>query len=166
MSEKDVVFRGKIKNTGIFSFKDFYSFIYDWLREEGYDVYERSYNEKISGDTKEIEIKWEADKEVSDYFKFRITLDWMIVGLKTVEVQRENKKIKMDSGGVELRFRAILIKDYEDRWENSPFWKFMRGVYERYVIRSRIEEYQVKILEEVEELISQCKAFLSLEGRK
>lgn len=165
MSEKDIIFRGKIKNTGVFSFKDFYSFTYDWLREEGYDVFERKYSEKVSGDSKQVDIFWEADREISDYFKFRISVEWMIIGMKTVEVQKDSQKVKMETGGVELKFKAILIKDYEDRWENSPFWKFLRGIYERYIIKSRIEEYQIKILEELEELITQSKAFLSMEGQ-
>jgi len=165
MSEKDIVFRGKIKQTGIFSFKDIYSFIYDWLREDAYDVFEKKYAEKVKGDSKEVEISWSAEKEISDYFKFVITIDWLILGMKTVEVQKDGSKVKMESASVELRFKAMLVKDYEDRWENYPFWKFMRGVYERYIIKNRIDQYQVKLLEELEELIAQCKSFLALEGQ-
>jgi hypothetical protein len=165
MSEKDTIFKGKIKNTGVFDFKDFYSFAYDWLRDEGYDVYEKKYSEKVSGDSKQLEIEWDADREVSDYFKFRINMYWLIMGMKSVEVQKEGQKIKMESGTVEIKFKSILVKDYEDRWENHPFWKFLRGIYERYIIKSRIEEYQIKVLEETEELIAQCKAFLAMEGQ-
>ncbi len=165
MSEKDTIFKGKIKNTGIFNFKDFYSFVYDWLREEGYDVFEKKYSEKVSGDSKQIEIEWDADREISDYFKFRINMYWLILGMKSVEVQKEGQKVKMDTAVTEIKFKAILVKDYEDRWENSTFWKFLRGIYERYIIKSRIEEYQIKILEELEELVAQCKAFLAMEGQ-
>ncbi len=166
MSEKDQVFKGKIKQTGIFSFKDLYSFAYDWLREEGYDVFEKKYSEKVSGDTKGIEIQWNSEREVSDYFKFLITMDWMILGMKTIEVQKEDKKVKMESASLEIKFKAILVKDYEDRWENHPFWKFLRGIYEKYIIKKRIEDYQVKVFEETEEFIAQLKAFLALEGQR
>ena len=165
MSEKDKIFSGKIKQAGIFTFKDLYSFLYDWLREEGYDVIEKSYNEKVSGDSKNIEIKWEATREISDYFKFQVKLDWQILGMKSVDVQKDDKKVKMDSGSLEIKFSGTLIRDYEDRWENQPFWKFMRGIYERYIIKSRIDEYQIKLLGEVEELISQCKSFLAIEAQ-
>jgi hypothetical protein len=165
MSEKDTVFKGKIKQTGIFSFKDLYNFIYDWLREESYDVYEKSYNEKVSGDSKQIEIAWIAEREISDYFKFQVKINWIILGMKSIDVQKDNQKIKMDSGSLELRFTTLLIKDYEDRWENRPYWKFLRGIYERYIVKSRIEDYQVKLLIEVEDLIAQCKSFLAIEAR-
>ena len=165
MSEKDKIYKGKIKQSGIFSFKDLYAFLYDWLKEEGYDILEKSYSEKVSGDSKQIEISWDATKEVSDYFKFQIKVEWQILGMKSVDVQREDKKIKMDSGSLEVKFTGVLLKDYEDRWENQPFWKFMRGVYDRYIIKSRIDEYQIKLFEEVEDVVSQCKSFLAIEAR-
>lgn len=166
MSEKDTIFKGKIKHVGIFSFKDFYGFVYDWLKEENYDVFEKAYNETVSGDSKKIEINWSAEKEISDYFKFNIKLRWLILGMKNIDVQKENKKVKMDTGSLEINFTAVLVRDYEDRWENQPFWKFFRGIYERYIIKSRVDDYQVKLMEELEELISQCKAFLALEGQR
>lgn len=166
MSEKDIIFRGRINQTGIFSFKDFYSFTYDWLKEENYDVFEKKYTEKVKGDSKDVEITWSAEREISDYFKFVITIDWVIIGMKSVDVQKEGKKIKMDSATLGLRFKAILVKDYEDRWENYPLWKFMRGLYEKYIIKNRVDQYQIKLLEELEEFISQCKSFLALEGRR
>ena len=50
MAEKDIQFSGKIKQKGIFDFKKFYNFAYDWLRDEGYKVIEKNYTEEITGD--------------------------------------------------------------------------------------------------------------------
>ncbi|MDD5191638.1 MAG: hypothetical protein PHH54_02045 [Candidatus Nanoarchaeia archaeon] len=166
MAEKDTVFSGKIKQKAIFHFKDFYGFTYDWLVGEGYKVTEKVYSEEISGDAKKIEIEWEAKKKVSDYFRFVIQVRWMILGLKNVEVQREGKKLKMNSGQVELKVKGVLVKDYEHKWEDYPVWKFLRGMYDRYIIRSRIEQYEDKLKEEVEEFIAQSKSFLVIEGMR
>lgn len=162
MVEQDTVFAGKIKQKGLFTFKEFYNFIYDWLRDEGYDVFEKNYTEKVSGDTKQVEIRWDAERNISDYFKYVIRVDWMILGMKSIEVQREGKKVRMDTGQIDLKIKAILKKDYENRWENHPFWKFLRGMYERYIIKSRIEDYSIKLFEEVNEFIAQSKSFLEL----
>ena len=80
--EKDKVFSGKIKQSGIFKFKDLYEFIYDFLMGENYDVFEDKYVEKISGDSKDVEINWKATREISDYFRFEIKADWVILGMK------------------------------------------------------------------------------------
>lgn len=165
MAEKDTLFKGKIKQDGIFNFKDFYSFAYDWLNDQDYNVTETAYSEKVAGDSKEIEINWEAKKKISDYFKFVIKIDWRILGMKKVKVKKEDKEISMNSGMVEIAFKAVLVKDYESRWEDAPIWKFLRGIYDRYIIRSRIDDYEEKLLKEIDELIAQCKSFLAITAK-
>lgn len=166
MAEKDTVFKGKIKQEGIFDFKEFYSFIYDWLKGEGYGVSEKTYSEKIVGDAKDIGIEWEAKKKVSDYFKFVIKMSWKILGMKKLKIKKENKEISMNSGVVEIKFNAVLVKDYESRWEDAPIWKFLRGIYDRYIIKSRISQYEDNLTEELDELIAQCKSFLTIEAKR
>jgi len=166
MAEKDTKYKEKIKHKGTFVFKDFYTYTYDWLTGEDYKVTEKKYSEEIEGDAKKLEIEWEAEKKVSDYFRFLIKIDWKILRMKEIEVVKEGKKMKMNSGQVEMTIKGILVKDYESKWEDHPFWKFARGIYDRYIIKSRIDEYEDKIIEEANEFISQCKAFLVLEGKK
>lgn len=166
MAEKDTVFSSKLKQTGIFNFKDFYEFTYDWLTDENYTVIEKKYTEKISGDAKDIEIKWESIKQVSDYFQFVIKMHWRILGMKTVEAQKGDKKVKSNTGLLEIKFAGVLVKDYENRWETNAFMKFLRGIYDKYIIRGRIEDYEGKVYSEIQELINQCKAFLVLESKR
>jgi hypothetical protein len=165
MAERGTIFKGKIKQGGIFSFKDFYAFAYDWLREENYDMFETNYTEKVKGDAKQLEIKWEAHKEISDYFKFVIKMQWFVLGMKTVEVVKDGKKVKMDSGLLEIKFHSMLVRDYENRWEDHPFWKFLRGLYDRYIIRTRGDDFEIRLIEETDEFVSQCKAFLAIAGQ-
>ena len=165
MAEKDKIFKGKVKMKGLFDYKNFYEFLYDYLMDENYDVFERKYQEKVSGDSKDVEIKWECMKEISDYFRFVITLDWLILGMKKVKIKKDDQEISMDTGLLEIKFSALIVKDYENRWENHPFWKFLRGIYDRYIIRTRVEQYQEKLMEEITEYISQIKGLLAIETK-
>jgi hypothetical protein len=166
MAEKDKILAEKVKHSGIFSFSELYEYLYDWFSDESYKVREKKYTEKILGDSKTIEIEWENERKISDYFKFQIKLTWLITGLKKVEVKKEDQKVTMNSGTVEIKFSAMLIKDYESRWENQPFWKFLRGVYDRYIIRTRIDYYEDRVEDDLREIVAQTKAFLALESRK
>jgi len=67
---------------------------------------------------------------------------------------------------IEIKVTGFLEKDYEHRWETTASAKFMRGIYDRYIIRSRIESYEYKIVEEVDELVAQAKSYLEVEGVK
>jgi len=165
MAEKDKVFEGKTSTTGIFDFKQTYRFLYDWFIDKEYKLHEKKYSEKIKPNGKEIEITWEAKRKISDYFRFIIKSKWRILGMTDVEVQKEGAKVKMNKGQLEVKFSAILVKDYEHRWENSSFLKFLRGVYDRYIIKGRIDKYEDKLLEETDEVIAQTRAFLALEGK-
>jgi hypothetical protein len=167
MSEKEEIFSSKIKYDGILSFKDFYKFCYDWLKEEeGYDVIEDKYKEKLSGNEKGIEIEWTATKKITDYFKFQIKVKFKIDRLKDVEINNEGAKIKTNQGGVETGVKGTLIRDYEGKFEKNSFQKFLRGIYEKWVIASRVEQFEDKLVGNCDEFLNQAKAYLDLEGKK
>lgn len=167
MSEEETVFSSKIKYNGIFSFKDFYKFCHDWLTEEtGLDIVETKYDEKLSGDSKEIEVEWAGEKEINDYFKFKSKIGMKIKGLTKVEINQGGVKVSTNSGSIEVSIKGVLIKDYDGKFETSAFKKFLRAIYEKWVIPSTIDSFGEKIISGCDEFLSQGKAYLDLEGRK
>lgn len=167
MAEKDKVFSSKIKYSGVMNFADFYKFCYDWLKDEaGLTLSEDKYAEKLSGDAKNIDIDWTGAKEMTDYFKFEAKVSFKIIALTNVEVTIEGKKVKTNKGSVEVSIKGTLIKDYKGKFEKTAFQKFMRGFYEKFVIPSRIDEYQGKVFGDCDEFLAQAKAYLDLEGKR
>ncbi|MBI2629845.1 hypothetical protein HYW76_01970 [Candidatus Pacearchaeota archaeon] len=165
MTELDKIFTGKVKDKAIFDFSELYTFCYTWLVDQGYWVVEKSYSEKIQANGKDVEIEWNASKRISDYFRFAMKVRWRILGMKDAEVEKDGAKVTMNKGAFEISLSATLEKDYESRWENNSFNKFLRGLYDRYIIRSRIEDYETKLYIEGDEFLAQVKAFLALEGK-
>lgn len=167
MAEKNTLFSSKVKYTGIFSFNDFYKFCYDWLKEEtGLDIAEEKYVEKLKGDTKDIDIAWKGTRKITDYFKFEMDVSFRILGLKKVEITKENVKVETNTGSVEIKMKSTLIRDYEGKFEKDAIRKFLRGIYEKWVITSRIEEMEGKLIGDSDEFLGQAKAYLDLEGKK
>ncbi|OYT40816.1 hypothetical protein B6U80_02380 [Candidatus Pacearchaeota archaeon ex4484_26] len=154
------------QKAGLFSFKELYGFAYRWLTTEEYDVDEKEYTEKVKPYGKEIFIEWRARRRISDYFRFYIQVVFVVLGMTEVEVQKDGQKIKLNRGEIRIDVNVFLEKDYENRWETSPIAKFMRGIYDRYIIRGRILQYEIKIREEAMNFVDQIKAFLALETRK
>ncbi len=168
MTEKDKIFQSKIKYDGVFPFENFYKFCYEWLRDEtGLTIFsEKKYKEKLSGDAKNIEIEWVGERELTDYFKFGMEISFKIIGMTKVEITEGNKKIKANKGSVEITVKGNLLRDYKGRFEKTAFLKFLRGIYEKMVIPSRVDEFQMKVNEECDEFLSQAKAYLDLEGKR
>ncbi len=168
MVEKETIFSSTVKYTGVFSFVDFYKFCYEWIKEEtGMDpLSEVKYEEKLKGDEKEILIKWKGEKELTDYFRFDAEVKFEIKKLKNIEIEQGGKKIKTNEGSVKINIKGILIKDYKGKFEMSAFNKFLRSIYEKWVIPARIEEYEGKIAGSCDEFLGQAKSYLDLEGKR
>lgn len=167
MSESETIFSSKVKYNGIFPFSDFYRFCYDFLEDElGLDISEDTYSEKLSGDSKNIDIKWTGTRKVTDYFKYKIKVSFRILGLTNVEMVKDGVKIKSNKGGVEIKIKGDLIRDYQGKFEINAFNKFLRSIYEKWVIPSRIDEYEGKLAGDCDEFLAQAKAYLDLEGKK
>ena len=168
MPEKETIFSSTIKYEGIFGFKDFYKFCYDWLKEEtGLDpLKETKYEEKIAGDKKEIKVEWKGEKKLTDYFRFDVEVKFEIKNLKEIEMNQGGSKIKTNDGSVKVEMKGILVRDYAGKFETTAFKKFLRSIYEKWVIPSRIDEYQAKISTDSDTFLNQAKAYLDLEGKK
>ncbi len=167
MTEKRSVFSSKIKYNGIFSFKDFYKFCYDYLTEElGFTVEESKYAEKISGTSKGIDIEWKGKTKVDDYFRYDIKTVFQILGLNNVEIQQDGKKIKTNKGSVEVKMKGQLVLDYKGEYATKPLTRFFRRIYEKWIIPSTVEKMEDKLIADCDEFLSQGKAYLDLEGRR
>ena len=167
MPEKETIFSSSIRFNGIFSFKDFYNFCFQWLTEEtGQEISEKKYKEKLSGEQKEIKIEWEGGRKLTDYFKFEINVKFEVTQLKEVEITQGREKIKTNKGDIKINVKGILVRDYNGKFESSAWKKFLRGIYEKWVIPSRIEQFEDKIAGDCNEFLSQTKAYLDLEGKK
>jgi len=161
MAEKDRVVKEELKHKGIFDFAALYSFSHSWWKEE-YGINESKYTERVSGNKRDIRIEWIATKDISDYFKFEHKIEFIISGLTDVEVEIDGEKKKMNQGEIEIKITAILVKDKDSKWDTSPFNRFMRDVYNKYVIPSRIEDIKIQLSDDAREFKDEIKAFLEL----
>ena len=160
MVQKKEIYKEMFKQTGYWNYAELYDMVFNWLKGRDYILTENLYNEKLQANGKEVTIKWTAYRDVTDYFRFEFILEWHILGMKDAEVEIDGEKVKTNKGEIEIVFRANLIKDYEKKWEDLPLWKFMRALYEKYVIRQTIDEFESDISDEVNELINDIKALL------
>src|SRR3989344_5351606 len=157
--EKDLVIREMLEHEGLMDFKGFYNFMYNWLKSEGFTVYEDEYVEKVSGEFKELRIKWKVSKQLSDYFKVEYNIKTEVRRMSDVEVEIEGKKKKMQKALMEMDFKGSLVKDVDSGWEGHSWLRFMREIYDKYVIPKRIFDLKQRIEDDLKELRNQLKRY-------
>ena len=119
----------------------------------------------MEGDGKNVDIQWTGIKKVTDYFKFEVKVVFRIIALTNVEISQNNAKVKTNKGSVEVSVKGTLIRDWQGKFETKALKKFLRSIYEKWVIPSRIEQFEEKLIGDCDEFLSQSKAYLDLEGK-
>jgi GTP1/Obg family GTP-binding protein len=166
MAEKDLIVKEKMSHNGIFDFEGFYSFCHGWFDEENYGVVEERYDEKVAGNKKNIFYQWKANKKLSDYFKIEQDIKFFVNDLTDVEVEIDGTKKKMNKGNIAIEIKGALVKDYKSKWDVSPLNKFLRDVYNKFIVSGRVDALEGKTEEDAQTFKEEVKAYLELSGKR
>lgn len=159
MSEKHYVAEGVVvKWTGLFDLEEIYKKSKAWFDTKVMDFKEEKYIERFKGSSKQLEIKWKATKNISPYFRKVIEIGILVIGITKVEVEKDGRKITLEKGDVEFHFKAYLLKNAsEDFEEGSWYKKFYEVIY-----RNRINNYLIDIYNDLYGLIDEVKMLLEM----
>ncbi len=147
---------------GVFELKETYKHAYEWLESKNYTVTEKKYSEKITESGRELEIEWEADRDIDEYSKYWLKIKWKLQGVVDVEVQQEGAKVKMQQGEITMEVTAQIETDYDDKWEATPMMRFMRRFYEHYLYKETFRAQKDRLWDEGWEFVNETKAYLHL----
>lgn len=164
MPKEDTVIDTKITYKGVFDFELLYLKLREWLLREGYSDPvqdgEKKYAEKVKPFGKIMEIVWESSKEEEKgYFKNLIKISFYGMGINEAEVEREGKVLKLDRGEVQIKFSSGLVRNAKGDWDESSM---MFRIYERHIIKDKIEHFKIECYKDTNDLIEEAKNFLNL----
>jgi hypothetical protein len=163
MSEKRIIFQDKsFAFEGLFDMKGLFRTIIKWFDDHGYDMFENKNYEEIYENDKKIIFELIPYRKVTDYHKLEIRLFCVCEHLKEVEVQLNGVKQKLLKGGVFITFDAILVTDYENRWETKPQYYFIRALIDKFIYKSYTREYEDQLKKHVQEVEEEIKAYLNM----
>jgi len=161
-----------IKYEDVFSFKELYKAIRDWLIVNEYasdkrdEEMEKLYLEKQSGaGVKELWIWWRNSKAPhgSKYFKYVINVDYHVLNMKDVEIMHKGSKIKANKGEVEILINCYLQTEAEFEIEKSMF-RFIANLFRKRIYRQEVEQHKKELQEDMFSLQHEIKQFLELKG--
>jgi hypothetical protein len=67
----------------------------------------------------------------------------------------------MNKGKVSIDFKGTLVTDHESKWESSPTNRFLRDVYNKFIIPSRISNMKDRLSGDVRSLKEDIKSSLT-----
>ena len=163
MSERRlVVDHMRLKYEGLFDLFEFYKLIDNWFREKAFDKRELRNQEHVRPDGKYVELILMPWKKISDYARHVIRIELRVFNLKDVVIERDGNRIKANQGKVDIIIDGYLDTDHEDRWEQKPFYFFMRTLFDKFVYRTYSTQYEELLIENVSQLHTLMKSFLNL----
>lgn len=152
----------KIAQDSIFDMGELYKNMFRWFETYEYDFHEDGYEESNTQAGKQVKFYWTAEKKMDAYIKYVIELNVFILGLQSIEIEKEGLKTKTHKGNIEFRITGYLLKDYDGKWSKTPFHTTLRYLYDKIIARKRYNIHEREFMTESKKLLDEIRAFLNL----
>lgn len=154
----------KLKSKGIFNFEELYQEMAKWFKHYDYDWKELEYKKIDNPDgSQRVEVRWECPKKIDSYVSMRTEI-FLKADMSDVEITLGNEKKKMNKGTIELKFDTTMIKN-TDVWKDKLLGRAIGLIYDKILIKERLNYYQDEIFQESQKLISEVKEYLQIYAR-
>lgn len=153
------IFSNRAIQDGPFDINLIYQNLKEWFLSHKYDYSELENTTNFKPKGAEVKLKMRGEREVTDYYKFTINIAFLIIGTEKVKI----KDKVLDLGKMEARMDVTLELDYRKKFEKNRLGKFIRFLYNNYIIKRQIEtEYAGKAYEEGMSLFELLKETIGL----
>lgn len=156
----------KIRYKGLFDWGGLYRLCWEWLQKREFRVHEKRYKDKMQtalGNEMEIDI-W-GEKEVSEYYQYKITFAYHLWEAREIPVIIDGKKVMRMRGRIHMEINAQVITDWQGRYKkDNTFHKIMEMFLNKTVFKYDIDMKHVDFLDkDLHRFEGEIKKFLKIE---
>ncbi|MBN1923630.1 MAG: hypothetical protein JW791_02625 [Nanoarchaeota archaeon] len=129
------------------------------LEALNYDVDDPKY--KYHGkpeEINEVQSNVVGEKKVDNYTMFKIEVE---INIRSAKPFIEKGK-KLITGEGKIILRSDLIFDYDNKWSKDPILHFLKGVYEKYIYRQTIKNFEVDVSNEMFGVRDEIKSIVKM----
>lgn len=161
--EKKVLIDGKVVSyNGLFRADELYGIIRRFFSERGYFMNETNNQEDVLENGRQIVVKMEPTKFLSDYAKSQIVIQLTIKGLQDKVVTIDGHKQKYQHGSVSIKGSAILLTDIRGRYEDSGGAFVFRILIDKFIKKDRTDIAQAKSMKDCNDLLDEIRSYLNM----
>ena len=146
----------RLKYSGLYDLDALLGAARGWFNRSKYFVIDAEHSEAVKSSGKEITVVWRPVRSVNDYVQFQFEFEISITKEIDVLVEEHGKKVKKQQGDMEIRFKNAMAKNYRQTFR-GPTKEFLRQTYEKYLIRSELDDYRRKLMVEGEDFWTTIK---------
>ncbi len=166
-----------VHNKQTFHLKNTYTYIYEWLMDEGFeginidtptgDRVETYYQERRpSPEKRELRAWWRTimvPQEGSNFYRYRIDLDFFVFNITKADIMFQGKKAKADNAEMILTVHSILELDYQKKWRNHPLLKNFYEFFSKRVFKVIREGHEEELRRKAMRMQDEVKKILNLQ---
>lgn len=159
---KLVVDQLKLTYEGPMDVGGLFKMIDGWFYEKGYDRFEAENTEQDLPGGKDITIVYFPWKKTTDYFENQIKIRMKFTGVKDIELEKDGKKVKVQTGKLMMIFDGYLLSDYEGWWDKKPWMIFLRTLYDKFIYAKHFKQFERWLMNDVYDIHSRVQRHLNL----
>ena len=148
-----------IVQEAVFDFSKLYKDMKYWFDQKLYTFHELRNEQIESARGTALEIEWVGEREINNYFKFKITI--LMLGNNIDKLQTEEGDI-VHQGNLKIFIEGALIMDHKDKFKDGKFIEFLSKIYNDVIMMKKRKNYEIRLSEEIEELKNLIKENLQL----
>tara|TARA_Y100000310_G_scaffold73553_1_gene69644 strand:+ start:224 stop:769 length:546 start_codon:yes stop_codon:yes gene_type:complete len=164
---KIIVDHEKIDYLGPVDCSGLFRLITNFVMERGFDMKtEKDFEHHTPSG---IQLEWQgAPWKImagAEYARHMIKIRILGTDLKKVAILKEGKKVKLDSGRLQIIIDGFLETDIDTRWEQNPLMLFIRSIYDNFVYKIYTERFEQRLVHDINQLSNSIKQFLNVNRR-
>ena len=128
-----------LRYKGVFDYNGLSTYVIRWLMNRDYKITEKVHKHKMSCPHGfEIERQIEAYKEITEYYRYNIGVNFHLWDASEIDAVKDGKKVKLWNARIEVQLHFDIVCDYADKWGTNWFYEKLRNFFDQYVIKKEI----------------------------
>ncbi|MBW2988674.1 hypothetical protein DRJ48_05070 [Candidatus Woesearchaeota archaeon] len=155
----------------VFLFKTLYFMIYEWLMDNGYHDedggekrLEKHYEEHRHGDLRHYRIWWRPFRipANSGFVKYHLDIDYLGLAIQQVEIMREGRRIKAQSGEINVFINGWIEVDFQEYFKKNFIMRYFEDTFKTRWMKKNLEGHKAELKRDAFRLHGVVKKFFDL----
>ena len=118
-----------VRYKGVYDYESLYKYVLNFLNDRKFDVEEARYKDKDAGPFgHEIEHKWRAEREVTPFIQYKMSVDTHFWDVKEFKADTQNGSKLLTNGKFHIIINGTIVFDWQDTYK-SGFWRWFLEFY-------------------------------------